>query len=383
MTCHCEYDNIVISSSNHPLPLGLCPLVSIDDVQAKHMKRARKKWSIARSEKDEEDEINLSETEVALLAYQVYMKEVIMVIMKAVMPSSGVDESLEQISKAIKITVDMSKKIYNFIDAAENASKAEDSNGNLSDLVYIKVSELQKLVDDDLSPATALPVFEKYLTQILSGIPEASFEMDQDVILTSNADIIYLKLAIRFIQQTPLEHLEMFIWWSVIEDLILYTTSDLRELYYDYSRTITGVDGAISRSGYCTSSINKLMGYAVSYLIVEDDFMEKTKPKVERMIENIRWSFNNLVHHAGWMDWDTKKSTLKKSQKMKSLIGKKSVTDCFVLLPLYPKIFLQGFPEWVVNRTLLASHYQGVSCLPITRRKNDAISAFSALFRLK
>lgn len=251
------------------------------------------------------------------------MKEVIGSIAKAADSSFNVDENLENISLAIKVTIDISREIYKFIDMAEEAAKAEDSNGTLSDLVYVKIAELQEIVDDGLTKANSFPVFEQYLTQILSGIPEAQFEMDQDVILTSNADILYLKLALKFILKTPQMHLEMFVWWSVIEDLILYTTSSMRQLYFDYSKTITGVDGSISRSSYCTASVNKLMGFAVSYLIIEDNFMTQTKPKVEKMIENIRRSFNNLVNHATWMDWTTKESTLKKSQKMKSLIGEK------------------------------------------------------------
>lgn len=79
----------------------------------------------------------------------------------------------------------------------------------------------------------------------------------------------------------------------------------------------------------------------MSYLIVEENFMTETKPKVEQMIDNIRRSFNTLVHHATWMDWETKENTLRKSGKMKSLIG---------------------FPEWILNRTRLEDHYKGVSC---------------------
>lgn len=251
------------------------------------------------------------------------MKEVISAIIKAANPAADVEAHLKNIVEAIQSTIDISKQIYTFIEAAENASKAEDSNGNLSDLVYLKISELQKLVDDELLPAVYPPVFEPYLVGMLSGIPEAQFEPESDVILTSNADILYLKLAIKLVAETPPKNLEMFIWWSVIEDLILYTTSSMRQLYYDYSKTITGVDGAQSRSTYCTASVNKLMGFAVSFFIIEDDFTTQTKPKVEKMVDNIRRAFNNLVYHATWMDFATKSSTLKKSQKMKSLIGRR------------------------------------------------------------
>lgn len=307
----------------------------------------RRKWSTARAETEEYEDVesNLTNADAALVAYMVYMKEVIVGVVKAADPSFVVNENLDNIATAIKVTLEFTKKIYTFVDAAENASKAEDKNGNLSDLIFLKVSELQKIIDDEIGES--FPVFEKYLTQMLSGIPEAQFQMDHDVILTSNADILYLKLALKLIRETPTIQLEMFVWWSVIEDLILYTTSSMRALYNEYLKIVTGIDTAASRSAYCTTSVNKLMGFAVSHLILEENFETETKPKVEQMIENIRRSFNTLVMHTTWMDWETKMKTLKKSEKMKSFIG---------------------FPDWIQNRTSLEHHYKGVSsCLCITR----------------
>lgn len=356
--CRCKYHRVTAFLSLHFLDNYFH---RIDNVLAKRLKRMRRHWSLARSEKDDEtdDESNLSDSEVALMAYAVYMKKVIGALMKAASPLNESTDNSENVLNAIKTTIEISRQIYNFVEMAENASKIEDSNGDLSDLVYVKISELQKIVDEDnnLSKGESVLVFESYLTQMLSGIPEAQFEMDNDVILTSNADILYLKLAQKLIRETSSQHLEMFLWWSVVEDLILYTTSDMRQLYYDYSKTITGVDGSVSRLSYCTSSVNKLMGFAVSSLIVEENFMTTTRPKVERMVENIRRSFNNLVYHASWMDWETKERTLKKSQKMKSLIGEKNGT----LVWSFPKVSRAGFPEWIVNRTRLELHYKGVS----------------------
>lgn len=318
-------------------------LYRVDDVLSKRMNRMRRKWSIASVElenSEDEDVESLTDSDVALIAYALYMNEVITAIIKKADPAFKINESAEKITNAIRVTIGISKKIYSFIDAAENASKAEDRDGNLSDLVYIKVSELQKLIDDELPTKEPFPVFQKYLTSLLSGIPEAHFDMDHDIVLTSNADILYLKLALNLIAQTRAVDLEAFIWWSVIEDLVLYTTSNMRQLYYDYSKTITGVESSTSRSTYCTSSINRLMGMAVSFLIVEKDFVTETKPKVEGMLNNIRDAFNNLVSQASWMDSMTKESTLQKSQAMTHLIG---------------------FPNYIFNRTLLENKYKGVS----------------------
>jgi predicted metalloendopeptidase len=138
-----------------------------------------------------------------------------------------------------------------------------------------------------------------------------------------------------------------------VEDLILYTTSSMRALYQEYSKMITSVESTQSRTSYCTSAVNKLMGMAVSYLIVDDkQFLNTTKPKVEMMLDNIRLAFNTLVKNTTWMDYKTQLKTSEKSESMKSLIG---------------------FPEWILNKTELENYYKGVSKSPGNSRKINLI----------
>lgn len=306
----------------------------------------RRKYTLNARVMDEDDgdtEID-DEDDVALMAYNIYMKEVIQVLIQNAYPTYDIEENANRINRMIQLTVNISKNIYTFIDIAENASKIEDRDGNLSDLVYIKIKDLQKQIDEEIGDdRTKIPVFERYMSLMLNGIPEAHFDMDEDIVLTSNADILYLKNAIKLVYETKAIHLEAFLWWSIVEELILYTTSSMRHLYHDYTKTITGVEGVQSRSSYCTTSINKLMGYAVSYLIVEKNFMIDIRPKVENMLSNIQSSFNNIIYHS-WMDWETKEKSLRKSKKMKSLIG---------------------FPEWILNKTELERYYKGVSIVDV------------------
>lgn len=265
------------------------------------MKRIRRnQWVFSRAVEDEDatdSNTNKEAEDVALYAYNSYMEEVIIEIAKKADPSVEINEVMERIKKVIQVTVEISKAIYTLVNAAENASKAEDRNGNLSDLIYIKINELQKTVDDEIEAENHLDVFKRYLTLMLDGIPEIQFDFDEEFILTSNPDMLYLKNAIKFIYELESMHLEAFLWWSVVEDLILYTTSTMRHLYHEYTRAIMGVETTQPRPSYCTSSINKLMGYAVSYLVVEKDFVVNTKPKVEKMLMNIRASLNNIIRH--------------------------------------------------------------------------------------
>ncbi|XP_021712527.1 endothelin-converting enzyme 1-like [Aedes aegypti] len=82
------------------------------------------------------------------------------------------------------------------------------------------------------------------------------------------------------------------------------------------------------------------MGLAVSYAIADKTFLERTKPRVEQMLTDIRNEFDQMVLETDWMDAYTKYESLEKSKAMKSLIG---------------------FPEWILDDEKLEEHYQGIS----------------------
>jgi predicted metalloendopeptidase len=81
------------------------------------------------------------------------------------------------------------------------------------------------------------------------------------------------------------------------------------------------------------------MGFAVSYLIVDKDYMIETKPKVEDMISNIQNAFKRIIK-LSWMDRQSKEKSLRKLEKTISLIG---------------------FPEWILDKSELERQYKGVS----------------------
>lgn len=223
------------------------------------------------------------------------MKEAIMEIAKGANPSLEIDEVMDRIIEVIEATLNISISINSLVEASENISTAEGHDGNLAESLYIKLNELQETVDDEISAEQRIDVFRRYITLMLDGIPEAHFDLDEDLILTSNPEIFYLKNAVKLIIELKPLHLEAFLWCSVVKDLIVYTTSSMRHLYHEYTRTILEVDENLPRPEYCTSTINTLMGYAVSYLVVDKDFLTQTKPKVEKMTANIKMSFNNII----------------------------------------------------------------------------------------
>lgn len=167
--------------------------------------------------------------------------------------------------------------------------------------------------------------------------------------MTTSYEIEYLENVALLITNITMADLEFYIWWSVVEDLVIHTTTDIRKLYSEYAKKVTKLEGGISRSLYCTRGVNQMMGMAVSYALIDDHFLDVVQPKVANMLENIRESFNNLVRWTTWMDDRTKCSTLEKSLAMNSFIGS---------------------PDWLLQPGKLDEFYAGIELNATTHIRN-------------
>ena len=233
-------------------------------------------------------------------------------------------------------------------EEAEN-STTKNSENSLDDLLNFDVMQMQNATDRLIAPKT-MPIWEQYLTIMFTNITNVTYaNISSELILTSKPDIDYLENVVDYVTQMNETDLELFIWWSIVEEMILHTTSDIRKLHNEYAKTVTNLEGTTPRSLYCTSGVNQLMGMAVSYAIAESDFLVNTKPKVTNMLSNIREAFNNLVRETTWMDDGTKCSTLEKSVAMQSLVG---------------------FPEWILEAGKLDEYYDYIKLNTSTHLKN-------------
>lgn len=226
---------------------------------------------------------------------------------------------------------------------AENISLT--SKTSMEDLLFLNLTQLieQTKTEDNKNIDWA-----EYLQQMLSGSVQ-NLSVSSEIILTSKADIIYLQAVTEYLNTLPMEYIELYIWMTIFEELILHTTRELRSIHHMYMNLIISTEGSTPRSLYCTNGLNNLLGMATSYSLVDKSFQEYTLPKVESMLSDIRNSFNNLVRRTSWMDKATKYATLEKSNAMKSFIG---------------------FPDWVLNKTELDKYYMNITANETTHLDN-------------
>lgn len=287
------------------------------------------------------DEDQLTERDKEIIeAYYRYVSEAITEYLRE---TTGYTPSQAQLNSASEKIFKITKYVYKMNQLVENMNKSDNP---LDDIFDITVSTLQNFTDAYAKNGTEgkvskFPFWATYLEEIFKDSPELRLDLDKEILLTSRQDLHYMKQIFGSVlaKQAP-EMVELFIWWSLFEDMMLYTTEEMRHLHRNYLRVVSGVSSSPSRSLYCTTVANKMMGMAVSYGIAEPEFLSETRPNVETMLEFIQQAFYQLVEELHWMDAVTKKETLEKAKRMVSLIG---------------------FPEWILNKTALEAHYYGVS----------------------
>ncbi|TDG43624.1 hypothetical protein AWZ03_009975 [Drosophila navojoa] len=296
---------------------------------------------------EEEEEEASKQTSSGMSAYVMYVRKVIEKYLLYVDPEVNQEEATLGIKELVMQAVKVARKIHKLKEEAENITKP--SSNPVEDIIYISLVKLQNETDKNIAPQT-MPIWLRYMQLMLTDTKHAStMDIKNTTVITSQADIYYLQNVVEYLHETPAMHIESYLWLSALEELVLHTTSDMRLLHAEYMRFVIGTEGSTPRSLYCAHGVNTLFGMAVSYVLADERFTVHTLPRVERMLSDIRRSFDKLVRATSWMDAATKRQTMQKSAEMKSFIG---------------------FPPWLTNETALNAYYEGVQVNASTHLEN-------------
>lgn len=284
------------------------------------------------------------------------MTEIISALLFYADPTIQLADHIPKIMQVVDDSRRFEKALFKIQEDVENATTVDAANP-LADIVYTNLSALQAASDRLIAPKT-LPIWQKYLTTLFEQTSASvAATVATTPILTTTGDLAYLEQIVQLLADTSDAAVEFYVWWTVVDDLVLQTTSDVRELHADYMRSIDEAFASrVLRPQYCTNVVHELLGWAVSWPMVtgdQRDFATATGPRVAEMLANIRDAFDGIVRQATWMDDGTKCATLEKSQAMRSMIG---------------------YPEWLLNGTRLDEFYAGVQPMNASAHLANAVA---------
>ncbi|KAJ0179111.1 hypothetical protein K1T71_004823, partial [Dendrolimus kikuchii] len=150
-------------------------------------------------------------------------------------------------------------------------------------------------------------------------------------------DLPYLQKLAVLLSDTKPVMIEKFLWWSVFSTVAPMTLSAFRDLGFEFSRAVYGLQQRTPRWKSCTANVNGNFGVALSYLYVKRHFDQASRQKAIEMIEDVRLAFAAAVEQLDWMDSTTRQKTLNKLKAIRNFVG---------------------FPTWLLTHEQLDKHYK-------------------------
>ncbi|KAM3958233.1 endothelin-converting enzyme 1 [Aphomia sociella] len=150
-------------------------------------------------------------------------------------------------------------------------------------------------------------------------------------------DLPYLQKLSTLLTDTNPVIIERFLWWSVFSTVAPMTLSSFRDLGFEFSRAVFGLQQRTPRWKSCTANVNANFGVALSYLYVKRHFDQDSRQKAIEMVEDVRDAFATAVQQLDWMDSTTRVKTLSKLKAIRNFVG---------------------FPAWLLTHEQLDKHYK-------------------------
>ncbi|KAL5240023.1 hypothetical protein ACI65C_007433 [Semiaphis heraclei] len=145
-----------------------------------------------------------------------------------------------------------------------------------------------------------------------------------DQVLVRNPDY-FLELQSKLIN-TPMEEIQQFIWWKVVEGLITHTTEGMANLKASLKEAVVPSYVKMTRPEFCTAVTRDFVKGPIAYEFYVRDDLKVTTAKVETMIKQLQVAFNDMITESNWTDEAAKEVTTLKANAIKIGVG-------------YPKLF--------------------------------------------
>ncbi|XP_057672734.1 endothelin-converting enzyme 1 isoform X2 [Diorhabda carinulata] len=277
----------------------------------------------------------IDETDYQELVKNVHNNIIKYIVNIVFMNYTGTSAEDDLLQKAADVVTDVSDFIDTVVTNTTDLDQAEE------DIYSITVETLQNEINLVLAKPQQNALLT-YFKHLFNGTNVTI--ISSDLLYVTDSDVKFLKLILKFLNETPSINVELYMWWVAVYSMIINTSGEIADYISKQLNTLFSDPPILrSRSLECALLINNYMGYAISYVLADQTFPNTTKPKVERMILGLKQAFVNSVNQINWMDKQTKMVTLEKSTEMMSFIG---------------------YPDWLFQNGELDKYYNDVDVNP-------------------
>ncbi len=121
--------------------------------------------------------------------------------------------------------------------------------------------------------------------------------------------------------KTPLNDWKNYLAFHLFMHSSPYLNQSVFNDYFNYSRTLNGVETPRPRWKRVLDTEERAMGEALGQLFVKEYFPEKTKQRYSDMVEAIRDAYKERIMRLSWMSDSTKQKALLKLSKVTKKVG--------------------------------------------------------------
>ncbi len=122
-----------------------------------------------------------------------------------------------------------------------------------------------------------------------------------------------IREAIALIDREPLQHLQYYLSWKVIQSAANYLSDDFVNAHFEFfGKTMSGSKELRPRWRRSIDAVNDALGEAVGELYVEKYFPPAAKERMLQLVNNLKVALKERIENLEWMGAETKQKAIEK-----------------------------------------------------------------------
>lgn len=146
-----------------------------------------------------------------------------------------------------------------------------------------------------------------------------------------------------YISSTPIEDLQTYLAWNVLNSLSIFLGDDfLEEQYSFYGEVLMGLTSPPPRWETCVGLTNIALGDQLGAQFAAVAFSQEAKVDAEVMIQKLEHQMKLDIEAAAWMDNTTRANALQKLEMIRNFVGYPDDPDTYSTLSLSPSEYFNN-----------------------------------------